>query len=132
MLRSNVLIGAPVGAEAAPILPSDIQVTLAEAIARLSPQNCFDVVFDRNDEISIEIYIPIVVDRQAPHDRDELYIVASGEGTFRRGDAVVRFGPGDLLYVPAYVPHRFETFSDGFKVWVIFYGPKRTDPDLAE
>ena len=33
------------------------------------------------------------------------------------------FGPGDLLFVPAGVEHRFEEFSDDLAVWVVFYGP---------
>jgi len=36
----------------------------------------------------------------------------------------VRFGPGDFLFVAAGVPHAFETFTDDFKIWVIFFGPK--------
>jgi len=104
---------------------SDIQVTLAQAASRLSAENPFHVVFDRGDEISVELYAPVGTDKQQPHERDELYIVASGHGTFSRGDELVTFEAGDLLYVPAYVPHRFETFSEDFKTWVIFYGPKR-------
>ncbi|WP_366523557.1 cupin domain-containing protein [uncultured Sulfitobacter sp.] len=63
---------------------------------------------------------------QKPHDRDELYIVASGPGTFSRGDELVSFGQGDLLFAPAHVPHRFESFSDDFRTWVIFYGEPRS------
>ncbi len=107
---------------------SDVRVTLAEALSRLSSEKLFETVFERPDEVSVELYVPHGVDRQQPHERDELYIVAAGAGTFSRGGEVVSFGPGDLLYVPAYVPHRFETFSDDFKVWVIFYGPKRPRP----
>jgi mannose-6-phosphate isomerase-like protein (cupin superfamily) len=107
---------------------SDIQVTLAQAAAALTAQHPFNIVFDRGDDISVELYAPVGRDNQTPHERDELYIVASGHGTFSRGDELVPFGPGDLLYVPAYMPHRFETFSDDFKTWVIFYGPKRTAP----
>jgi mannose-6-phosphate isomerase-like protein (cupin superfamily) len=107
---------------------SDVRVTLADAFARLSSEKLFETVFERPDEISVELYVPRGADGQQPHDRDELYIVATGSGTFSRGREVVSFGPGDLLYVPAYVPHRFETFSDDFKVWVIFYGPKRPHP----
>jgi len=102
-----------------------IQVTLADAFSKLSEDNPFVTVFEHSDEISVELYAPVGQDRQKPHDRDELYIVANGRGTFTRGDELVTFAPGDLLYVPAYVPHRFETFSDDFKVWVIFFGPKR-------
>ena len=35
-----------------------------------------------------------------------------------------RFAPGDLLFVPAGVEHRFEEFSDDFAAWVFFYGPE--------
>jgi len=107
---------------------SDIQITLAQALAPLSAEHPFNIVFDRGDQISVELYAPVGRDNQTPHERDELYIVASGHGTFSRDDEVITFGPGDLLYVPAYVPHRFETFSDDFRTWVIFYGPKRTAP----
>jgi len=109
---------------------SDIQVTLADAFSKLSPEKLFETVFERPDEISVELYAPRGVDRQTPHERDEIYIVATGTGTFSRGRELVSFGPGDLLYVPAHVPHRFETFSDDFKVWVIFYGPKRPGPSI--
>ncbi|MCG7392149.1 cupin domain-containing protein [Microvirga sp. ACRRW] len=107
---------------------SDIQVTLAQAAARLSPDNPFNIVFDRGDDISVELYAPVGIDKQQPHERDELYIIASGHGTFSRGKELITFEAGDLLYVPAYVPHRFETFSEDFKTWVVFYGPKRERP----
>jgi mannose-6-phosphate isomerase-like protein (cupin superfamily) len=32
--------------------------------------------------------------------------------------------PGDVLFVPAGVIHRFEEFTDDFAVWVLFYGPE--------
>ena len=35
-----------------------------------------------------------------------------------------RFGPGDVLFVPAHEEHRFETFTDDLVVWVMFYGPE--------
>ncbi|GLR91641.1 cupin domain-containing protein [Bradyrhizobium iriomotense] len=48
----------------------------------------------------------------------------AGAGVFRRGVDRVPFGPGDFLFVPARVPHAFETFSADFKTWVIFFGPQ--------
>lgn len=107
---------------------SDIRVTLPQAAALLSAESPFKILFDRGDDISVELYAPVGIDRQTPHGRDELYIVASGHGTFSRGKELVAFEAGDLLYVPAYVPHRFETFSEDFKTWVIFYGPTRSRP----
>lgn len=108
---------------------SNLQVRLADAAALLSADSPFHTVFESGSEISVELYAPVGEDRQQPHARDELYIVASGHGHFRRGEEVVSFAPGDLLYVPAHVPHRFEDFSADFKTWVIFYGPKRPSSD---
>jgi mannose-6-phosphate isomerase-like protein (cupin superfamily) len=34
------------------------------------------------------------------------------------------FGPGDFLFAPAGVVHRFEFFSQDLTLWVIFYGPE--------
>ncbi|MDJ0949818.1 MAG: cupin domain-containing protein [Alphaproteobacteria bacterium] len=73
--------------------------------------------------LAVELYAPRGEDPQQPHDRDEAYVVVSGNGTFLNGDERHAFGPGDFLFVPAGVPHRFEDFTDDLAVWVIFYGP---------
>jgi hypothetical protein len=70
------------------------------------------------------LFAPHEVDTQQPHAQEEIYIVAAGTGVFRRAAERVPFGPGDFLFVPAGVPHAFETFTDDFKTWVIFFGPK--------
>ena len=72
----------------------------------------------------VEWYAPRQVDRQQPHTRDELYVIAQGSGWFVNGDTRHPFGVGDVLFVPAGVVHRFEEFTDDFGVWVIFYGPE--------
>lgn len=74
--------------------------------------------------LSIEIYKPQKVDLQQPHEQDEVYMVISGKGEFLNGDERTNFGPGDVLFVPAGVVHRFENFTDDFATWVLFYGPK--------
>jgi mannose-6-phosphate isomerase-like protein (cupin superfamily) len=74
--------------------------------------------------LEIEIYAPRGVDAQTPHTRDEVYVVISGSGDFINGDARHPFVPGDMLFVPAGVEHRFVDFSDDFVVWVMFYGPE--------
>lgn len=103
----------------------ELRWTIAEIAERLSADNLFEVVFERGGEITVELYSPSGTDKQKPHDRDELYIVASGSGTFSRGDETKPFERGDLLFVPAHVPHRFETFTEDFSTWVIFFGPVR-------
>jgi mannose-6-phosphate isomerase-like protein (cupin superfamily) len=73
--------------------------------------------------MSAELYSPIGADPQQPHERDEIYVVAQGEGEFFDGEKLVRVVPGSFIFVPAGVPHRFQNFSEGFCVWVVFYGP---------
>ena len=34
-----------------------------------------------------------------------------------------KFRQGDFLFVPAGIEHRFESFTNDFATWVIFYGP---------
>ncbi|MFL9898260.1 cupin domain-containing protein [Paraburkholderia fungorum] len=101
-----------------------LHISEAEA-SRLLPELPlpFAVLFERGD-VSVELYAPRGSDTQLPHTRDELYIVASGSGTFRRADQVCEFNSGDMLFVPAHVEHRFESFSDDFRTWVIFFGPE--------
>lgn len=105
----------------------------ADALARLDalcgPE--FTLLF-RHGTLEVEIYRPRGVDRQQPHKRDEVYVVIAGHGSFVNGDARRPFAPGDLLFVPAGVTHRFEDFSDDFATWVIFYGPEGGERDTAD
>lgn len=78
----------------------------------------------RRGALSVELFAPRGVDTQKPHVQDELYIVARGSGEFVNGPRRHRFGPGDVMFVPAGVVHRFENFSDDFLVWVVFCGPE--------
>ena len=70
--------------------------------------------------LELRYYAPRGVDPQAPHTRDELYVVASGRGWFVRGGERVPFEPGDALFVAAGVEHQFEEFGDDFGSWVKF------------
>lgn len=72
--------------------------------------------------MSVEYYAPVKADKQTPHKQDELYIIAAGSGTFNRAGEKTLFSPGDVLFVPAGMEHRFEDFTDDFATWVIFYG----------
>jgi len=78
----------------------------------------------RHGPVSVELYAPDQVDPQKPHRQDELYIVARGSGQFVNGPRRHPFGPGDVMFVPAGVVHRFEDFSADFAVWVVFCGPE--------
>lgn len=74
--------------------------------------------------LSVEVYKPQKVDLQQPHTRDEVYIIISGTGEFLNDGVRTSFAPGDFLFVPAGIEHRFENFTDDFSTWVLFYGPE--------
>jgi mannose-6-phosphate isomerase-like protein (cupin superfamily) len=102
------------------------RITVAAAAAQLPEQSASQLRFAtllRHGAMSVELYAPQGRDAQTPHRQDELYVVISGNGAFLNGGARHPFGPGDVLFVPAGVEHRFEDFSDDFQTWVIFYGP---------
>lgn len=98
-----------------------IPVTLAQA--QLQKAGALFKTLYTHGSLSVEIYKPDQTDLQTPHDRDEVYIVIAGTGTFKRGDEYFQFGPHDFLFVPAGVDHRFIDFTEDFITWVIFYGP---------
>jgi len=77
----------------------------------------------RYGSLEVRWYAPKGSDPQTPHERDEVYVVASGRGTFLRGTQRVAFEVGHMLFVPARMEHRFEDFSPDFATWVVFYGP---------
>jgi mannose-6-phosphate isomerase-like protein (cupin superfamily) len=62
---------------------------------------------------------------QAPHARDEVYVVVAGRGRYRIDDTEVAVGPGDLMFAAAHAPHGFVERSDDFAEWIVFYGPKK-------
>lgn len=70
-----------------------LRIALPEAGELLSKvPEPFAVLFKRGD-VSVELFAPHEVDTQQPHGQDEIYIVASGGGVFRRGAERVPFGP---------------------------------------
>jgi len=70
------------------------------------------------------VYAPRGTDPQQPHEQDEIYVVMRGAGTFFVDGDRVPFGPGDALFVPAGLEHRFEDFDDDLALWVVFWGAK--------
>lgn len=101
------------------------RIALDQAAARLPTQDGkrFVTVLEHGS-LQVELYAPRGSDRQQAHGRDEIYVVARGEGWFVRGDRRQRFGPLDVLFVPAGAEHRFEDFSADLALWVFFYGPE--------
>jgi len=95
------------------------------ALTQLSDSNeaTWTTLFEHGT-LKVEIYAPRNHDPQQPHWCDEVYVVISGSGFFLNGDERHPFKPGDLMFVPAGVVHRFEDFTEDFATWVMFYGPE--------
>ena len=74
--------------------------------------------------MELELYVPGKTDPQAPHTRDEIYIVNKGSGEFYDGDKIISFQKGSFIFVPAGTEHRFQNYTDDLVVWVIFFGPE--------
>jgi len=104
------------------MMDSLTKVTQDQAVQQLKQSGKEFISLFQNPLLSVEIYKPHLKDKQKPHDRDEFYLVISGEGKFQLLDEVTPFQKGDFLYVPAHVEHRFIEFSDDFITWVFFIG----------
>jgi mannose-6-phosphate isomerase-like protein (cupin superfamily) len=103
----------------------DRRATLPEALALLpgAAGERYATAIEHGT-LTVEIYAPRGTDPQTPHTRDEVYVVMSGTGWFVNGPDRHRFGPGDVLFVPAGVPHRFQQFTDDLTVWAILCSPQ--------
>ena len=102
-----------------------MQSSVKDALQKLTadPEALFTKIMEHGS-MSVEIYKPRDIDKQTPHLQDELYVIISGSGEFLNAGVSTPFSPGDVLFVPARVEHRFENFTDDFATWVIFYGPE--------
>jgi len=101
--------------------PSQITIPQAvEALLQNAPLPFAKLM--EHGTMSVEYYAPAEVDKQTPHRQDEIYIIMHGTGMFNRNGEIIAFAPGDVLFVPAGMEHRFENFTNDFATWVIFYG----------
>jgi mannose-6-phosphate isomerase-like protein (cupin superfamily) len=112
--------------------PAEIaRVTLDEAAMLLGSSGQLSVSVFEHGTLQVKLYAPRGHDPQTPHARDEIYVVARGQGWFVNEGRRHRFAPHDVLFARAGAQHRFEDFSDDFLVWVFFYGPKGGEADSA-
>ncbi len=103
---------------------SNFHLPLKSASEKLKASGKEFAEFFKHGSLVVELYKPDKVDKQQPHSRDEVYIIAAGTGRFYNAGTYVDFSPGDFLFVPAGAEHRFEDFTNDFMTWVLFYGPE--------
>jgi mannose-6-phosphate isomerase-like protein (cupin superfamily) len=101
---------------------SPTRVTIEQADAQPIPANRLSKQVLNTSGLEARWYRPPNPDPQVPHDRDEVYVVVSGNGDFVRGQDRVKFFSGDLLFAAKGETHRFENHTPDTSVWVIF-GP---------
>src|SRR5918993_3345119 len=98
--------------------------TLAELGARRAARGAPYLEFLAVPDLSAGLYVldAGAVDRQQPHTEDEVYVIVAGRSRFTAGDETREVGPGDMLFVPASVPHRFHDIVETLRLIVVF-GP---------
>lgn len=99
------------------------QEQAVEELKKTAP-NEFITLLNHGD-LEVEYYQPDKVDKQTPHEKDEIYVIASGSGSFILEENRYDVKEKDVLFVKAGQDHRFVDFTDDFATWVIFYGLKR-------
>ncbi len=62
------------------------------------------------------------VDGQSPHTEDESYYVVSGTASVEIEDKTYPVKPGDVIFVPANVHHKFKDITEDL-VLVVFFAP---------
>ncbi len=102
---------------------TEIETEIARA--RSSPQQWAE--FFRVPTMSVGVYVlPAgAVDRQSPHTEDEIYYVVRGHGRLHHGSVDSGADPGDVLFVPARVPHRFHAITEELVLLVVFAPAER-------
>ena len=100
------------------------RLTISNALDELAQHDSTFIKLFSHGSLEVEMYKPENIDLQQPHTRDEVYVVARGNGQFINGEDRHPVGPGEVLFVPAGVAHKFVDFSADFSTWVFFYGPE--------
>ena len=102
----------------------DLIATLPRASTAQWPAGVPFVTALSHGTMSVEAFAINELDRQSPHEQDELYFVQRGSGTLTIEGVAHACKAGDALFVGAGQVHRFSDCSKDFATWVVFWGPK--------
>lgn len=92
-----------------------------ETLAKLDTQDDDPwVVASDRPTLLTGLYAPRGVDKQAPHEQDEVYVVVSGTAQLEVDGERQSLTTGDAAFVAAHARHRFLEMSDDFAVWAVF------------
>ena len=105
--------------------PHDLLARLPLSATAKWPDGVYDIEAFAHGGLTLELFAPRGVDHQTPHAQDEIYIAIAGCAILEIDGVAYDCPPGDALFVPACVPHRFVRISDDFAAWAIFWGDAR-------
>lgn len=74
-------------------MPTDFHLALDLTAEKLKDSGKEFVEFFKHGSMVVELYKPVHVDKQTPHTRDEVYIIASGSGRFHVNGEYISFKP---------------------------------------
>ncbi len=111
-------------------MQNKISLTTAQEVLKQSGKE-FTLLLEHGT-LTLELYQPHEIDKQMPHEQDEVYIIATGESTFFLAGETSQVKAGDFLFVPAGAEHRFLEFTQDFSTWVLFYGPKGGEKGIVK
>ena len=69
------------------------------------------------------------VDRQQPHDKDEVYYVIEGRAGITIDDETFRVEPGSVIFVAARAEHRFHDIEEDLQLLVFF---SEAEPEASD
>jgi mannose-6-phosphate isomerase-like protein (cupin superfamily) len=76
--------------------------------------------------VGLSIWPAGAIDRQQPHEEDEVYYVISGRGVIRVAGEDRAVKAGSLAFVAAGVEHRFHHIEEDLRVLVFWAPPHRS------
>ena len=104
----------------------------AHEIPELDPQprdadghGYFDFLASAKLSVGLSVWPANAVDRQQPHQEDEVYYVISGRGAITVADENRPVKAGSLVFVAAGVEHRFHDIEEDLRV-LVFWAPPHT------
>jgi Cupin domain len=97
---------------------------MSEWAPRVASPNPEYLASFNNGDCLIEYWTPRCEDDQKPRDRDEIYVIIAGNSKFEMAEQHRSVTSGDLIFVPAGIPHRFFDFSDDLATWFTFFGER--------
>src|SRR5262245_14065945 len=86
---------------------------LADERARIpGPAGEHSVSVLQRGTLNLTLSLPVPPNQQAPHAKDEIYVIMRGRGVLFHDGKRDAFEPGDAMFIAAGTEHHFEDFTE--------------------